>query len=361
MDVPFTPKPTSHGGGLRLPEFIYPHKGLLRSYEKVRNYYRANPRYLNGSHFLIKLLHSLNVPLTMDTRTYNDHVIDRTFDLAMSLQMTSALYRGRVKSPGVFYGHGVDECLIASVDEFDLDSLETHWQDLAPIRVLSHPKTDLNFPPLLGKYHTLEEGAAVLVINVPMLAGQYRQWRLEDLANHTDQPRSIMQFLTTYPLVNLLESHMDIVLYNRTVCIDEDLPLPEIRNPNPFYLPDYSKEVDATLKHFLELIDVRRLDFDMILSRLPQVFCEDFHERIAFPDMAYSQQLQWALVLVRMPILAFLMQFNTMATKSRNRLYLNLTKRWVRQLRLNRALSHLPKDQLLRITDLIDTGIEPYL
>lgn len=350
------------GGALLFPEFLYGRRGLQGNLEKVIDYHRINPHGLNGSHFLVKLLQSINVTLTLPPDVYNDKVTDLALNLAMSLKMTSALSRGKVFQPGVFYGANVTEVILASIDTYDTSLLIKEWESLCPIRVIYHPKTDLNLVMPDGKRLSDEPGYAVIVVNIPMLASQYRMWRLADFERNDDSPMNVMQFLTMYPLPNMLYSHLDVTLMNRLIHQFFDADMPKFKNPNPFYLTDYSKDVDKTLAHYLEVVKNRGWDFDTMLSLFPTVTAADFHDVIKPPAMAFSLQLQWGIAMARLPLIAFLVQLNYTSGNERNQWYLNQIRRWLRQFDLNKALySALPRYQYDGAISLIERGILPYL
>jgi hypothetical protein len=350
------------GASILFPEFNHAQLGLQRSVQQVITYHENNPHGLNGSHFLVKLLGSLNVPLSMPYDIYNDKVTDQALNLAMSLKMTSALSKGHVFDPGVFFGPDIREILIATIDSYDTSLLKDQWHTLRPIEVLYHPKTELNLALPDGKHHSVEGGYAVITINIPMLASQYRMWREYDRRANPDAPRSVMQFLTMFPLPNMLYSYLDWAIVNRTIHKFFDLDLPKVKNPNPFYLTDYSAEVDKTLTHYLQAVETNGWNFDMMLNALPQLSSRStVRDLIQPPAMAFSQQLQWAIVMARLPLISFLVQLNFSTDNQRNQSYLNTIRRWLRQFDLNRTLKALPPDMYDEAMVFIERGILPYL
>lgn len=358
----FKESPLQPGGGLIIPEFRRIQTGLRISLEKVIEFHRENPVGLNGSHFLVKLLQNINVPLSMEPDIYDDKVRDIALNLAMSLKMTSPLSQGRVFTPGVFYGEHVTEVLIANIDPYDQRQLATDWRSLRPIRVLYHPKTDLGLDVPNGHYASQEAGMAVISINIPMLASQYRVWRnyRSDISN--DSPRSIMQFLMELPLPNMLYSHLDIAVMNRMIGRFFDIEMQDIKHHHSFYLTDWSQELDQVLDKFIAMIEHRKWDFDTIVSQIPTIFAEDFHRVLRLPDMAFTQQVQWAVVIARLPLVTFLVQFNRLTDNPRNQMHLNYIRRYLRQMDLNRTMQiALPDNRYEDVMVLIDEGVRPFV
>ena len=360
----FQESPLQPGGELVIPDYRRIQTGLRFSVKKVIDFRRLNPQGLNGSHFLVRLLQSVNIPLSMDADIYNDKVSDMALNLAMSLKMTSPLSKGQIFTPGVFYGQHVTEVLMANADPYDVSRMEKEWQDMRPIRVLYHPQTDLQLNIPDGRFDSEEAGMAVISINIPMLASQYRRWReVENMKDiWADSPKSIMQFLMAYPIPNILHSHVDVAMMNRLIGRYFDVEMSKTRSRNSFALTDWTDEVDRTIDHYLRLVSTRRWDFDTLVSHMPVVSHEDLHDVLRLPKMPFSQQVQWAVVLARLALVTFLVQFNRRTENPRNQPYLNYLRRYLRQMDLNRSMRNaLPTNRYEDVMFLIDEGITPYL
>lgn len=353
--------PLQFGGGLIFPEFRRIRDGLQLSVERIKHYRRINPRYLPGGHLLMRLLHSVPVSQKLDAQTYNDKVADIALLFTQSLHLTSALSKGRVWRPGPFLGGQVTEVVIANVDSWDVEAGLANWEELTPIRYLYHPMSSLKLPVTDGQFASAESGLAVITINVPMLAGQYRAWRLAN-AGTEESPRNIGQFLQAYPIPNMLDSQIDIAILNRL--IGQYFGAEPVAEPfrHPFYLTDWSTEVDAVLEKWLVNTSPKRWDFDTLVSHIPTVCADNLHQTLKLPELAFTTQLQWAVMLSRLSLLMFLVQFNKATNNERNQSYLNMIKRWLRYMDGNTTLrSALPNDLYDDVTVLIDCGIAPYL
>lgn len=351
-----------YSGGMIIQDFPRVRAGLQLSLQKVIDFRRLNPRALDSSHLLVKLLQSLNVPLSLEPMVYIDRVSDIALNLAMSLHMTSSLSKGRVFSPGVFYGDNVTEVLLASIEPFDYN---TPWREWRPVQVLYHPKTDLNLEVPDGRHPSQEAGMAVITINIPMLAAQYRAWRTEENTIdpvNPESPRSIMQFLQMYPLPSMLYSHLDLALLNRLIGQYFGVTLPQIPSHHSFYLTDWTFPVDRTMGRFLRAAEHRRWDFDTLVGNIPTVSSNDLHEVVRVPDMVFSHQVQWAVVLARLPLVIFLVRMNDQAGNPRNQSYLNYLRLYLRSMDLSQTLrTALPKNRHDDVMALIEQAVLPYL
>lgn len=358
----FKDRPQDFSGGMIIQDFPRIRAGLQFSLAKVIDFRRHNPRTLDASHLLVRLLQNLNVPLSLEPIVYADRVSDIALNLAMSLRMTSPLSKGRVFTPGVFYGQNVTEVLLANIEPFDVES---PWREWRPIKVLYHPQSDLNMHVPDGRHASLEAGMAVISINIPMLAAQYRAWRMEENTidrSNPESPRSIMQFLQLYPLPNMLYSHLDIALLNRLISRYFEVKMPVIPSQHSFYLSDWTMYVDRTMDRFLRLAVAKRWDFDTLIGNIPTVSALDLHDVIRVPDMVFTHQVQWAVVLARLPLVIFLVQMNAAVDNPRNQPYLNYLRLYLRSMDLNQTMrTALPRSRFEDVMTLIDHAVVPYL
>lgn len=353
---------TQKGGGLALPAFRRVRDGLLLSIQTIQTYQRNNPRTLPASHFLIKVLNGLNISMALEPQIYSDKVSDWALNQSMILKMTSSIFRGRLFEPGVFFGPQVSEILIAHTDAYDVEDAVANWHDLQPIRVISHPFCDLDLRLSLGKAQYHGSGFAVIAINIPMLALQYKMWRQWERIVNDDSPQTVMQFLQAFPIPNMLISQVDVALLNRMINMYFEGQMPKPTNPYPFYLIDWTREVDEVLKDYLQKIDGRQYTFNLILDLLPTVNPAGILATLQLPEESYTYQMQWAVVISRLVVILFLVQYNARQDNQNNRLALNLLKRYFKMVEVNRGLQQaLPADKYQDVMQVINEGIKPYL
>ena len=349
-------------GELVLPEFRRIRDGLKANYARVLQYHFENPRAVPNNHLLIRLLMSLNIPINNEPEIYNDKVRDVALHVAKSLKMTTALYEGAAFSPGVFYGQHVTEVIWGTVDDYDTSMIQTRWRELTPIRVLYHPKTDLAFEVPDGKHPSQEAGMAVIVVNIPMLASQYRMWRLEQMANNIESHRRVAQFLMELPLPRMLASHADIALMNRLIGSFFDIELPTYKSHHAFHLIDWSNDIDAMNARLLKYMASKSYTFDDWVSQIPVAFTEDLHDHLLLPELDFMRPVQWAAVVARLALVTFLVQFNYKFGTGANQMYLNYLRRYILQMDVGRMLeSGLSRERYEDVRTLIELGIEPYL
>jgi hypothetical protein len=291
-------------GVLRPPAWPFVQQGLRRNVQRIQQYYYAFPRPVKSTHVLIRLLSTLAVPRSLPLERYYANVDAIALNAAMTLRMTSPISRGSLFR-GVFYGSTNPEILIATDDRFDFDEVHANWRTAQAVTPLLHAKSDLNALLPIGIDTSKEDGLAVILINVPMLAVQYRAFLLDQEA--VEFPKTVMQFIGGYVLPNMLPRQLDLCLFNRAVLAmsgKASLSAPLVRHA--FALSNYDHAVDVCLVQALDNVQKSSLSFRAILSALPSVYAPSQYEVLQLPDLAPTRQIDWALVLSRLKAVDFL-------------------------------------------------------
>lgn len=294
-------------GVVKFPEWEIIRDQLKKNLDTVITYYRTNPTAVQSSHFLVRLLQSIAIPKSQNLERYYNNVDALALNLSMALKMTSSIYAGTVFK-GVFYGEDSTEILIADNSFFDYNQAHKDWMNLCPVTVLSHPMSDLSLNLPDGKRTWSETGISVICINIPMLAIQYRAFRLNEIqiTGDSDSQKSIMQFIRMYVIPNMLYSHLDYAIFNRIKNKVIVAPLGEGKKTHPFYLNDYSKLLDKVQEKYLDILLTSNKDFPTILKTIQVVTNSNLETTLLLPDIAPTRQVNWALAISRIPALSFL-------------------------------------------------------
>jgi hypothetical protein len=300
---------TASPGKVYAANWNYLRTGLQANLGKVIGYYRRAPMTVPSDHFLIRLLQSITVSKHLPIERYYDNV-DGLFslNLGMALKMTSSISTGHLFK-GTFYGPGCDEILIAHTADFDAKAGEKNWENLRAVRVLRHPRSDLELLLPDGTKTGVEEGLAVVAINVPMLAVQYRSFwlREEYLADlYGESPRGINEFVHMYVLPNMLPSHLDYVLFNRINNLARGAPMGAPLKKHPFYLTDFTQKLNATQTMLLDNLGKVTKSFGETLFNIPAIEQPTMQQVMTVPAMAPTRQVIWALGIARFPAIDFL-------------------------------------------------------
>ena len=311
------------GGAPTYLNYRYSLKGLRSNLERVIHYNRIYPRAVRPNHFLVKLIHSLNIPVSMDPQRMVDLIAERAEGVGMAMNITSPLNKGRIFSPGVFYGEGSQEILIADSTPVDARAVKEEWESLRPIEFVYHPKTDLGMDVPQGFQNSDELGLCVVRINVPLLALQYQQWRQREWMYNSENQRSVMQFVASYPLNNLMYSQVDWAIINRVVNTYRGIGCANSYLRKPFQVTDYTDRLQLAVDQMVHDYRTRKFTMENLLGSIDLIGTPSAMERVALPKLLPTRQVKWALILARTPITRFLVDWNTQTGNRKNKAQLN--------------------------------------
>lgn len=298
----------SNQGIVSVAQWDWLRQGLLRNLDTVTSYYRSFPSRIDGSHFLIRLIFSMAISKNLDLDRAYAIASSRGLTIGTANRMTSSMSKGMLFD-GVFYGPGCKEILIAHDEPFDYRRIRDNWRALRPITVLQHPKSDLNMNVPDGSATSDETGLAVIAINVPMLAMQFREFKIyEDALSEVtgNNPRGVTHFIHSYPLTNMLYSHLDIAVFNRLHHLSRGIPLGVASKKHSFFLTDFSNKLkEVQLKQLSILLNAPKR-FDTMLRMIPLVTSKNLWDLARLPKTADTRQVVWALATGRIDLLSFM-------------------------------------------------------
>lgn len=151
--------------------------------------------------------------------------------------MTSDINYGQVFK-GVFYGPSCDELILYDEEYFNPFYAEKEWMRINAVKVLLHPKSDLALLLPNGRDSSTGGGLAVISVNVPLLAIQYRGFlksQMLKIKAEDDAKLGIQHFIHMFVLPNMLYNQIDITIMNRLMNLFYNAPMSE------FYLDIHLK------------------------------------------------------------------------------------------------------------------------
>lgn len=351
----FTIRIPTNQSQLHFPEMNYISRTYQRELDNVQDYYHNRVYTVKSNHILANLLTDLNVPMQYETEQYISVAEAKATYTAKASQLTSEVDHGKIHR-GCFYGGDVDEIIMVNTDPFDYLQAEKYWKNVVAVEVLLHPKSDLQMLLPNGKNTMLGDGLAVISINVPLLALQWRCFNLSQQARYIagDGVLGLGHFIHMYVLPNMLGSHLDIAVLNRMMNLFYGAPMGVAMIHHAFPVIDYSQRVDRVLNDAIEMIQKKSLRYRWLLQNIPTVIYDDMQEALQLPDFAPTRQIQWAVLLSRLSIMKFLIDLGGEKSKQENRLELNALQRELRYLKNDSVYeSVLPRDLLFDTQEII--------
>ena len=349
--------PSVEQGITKFPMWEYVRDGLRRNLDTVIRFYRSHTMAVDSSHLLAQILETITVPQSMSLDRYYANVDAMSLNVSMALKLTSPVFKGKVFN-GVFYGPGNTEIIIGHDESFDVEEIHENWQEAAAVKVLRHSISNLGLNIPDGKTNDSERGIAVIAINIPMLAVQYRAFRLAEgqLVHDTgDSERSVMNFIHMFVLPNMLPTHLDHVIMNRLINLQNGDRNGYTLKKHSFYLTDFTPRVDYVQIRLLEMLKGLTRNITGTLRSIPLVSQSTAEELMYFPDFAPLRQILWAIVAARIHIFDFVYSVSKSMQGEMNASETNRVLRILNAYGIEYSLrSSLPLEYYMQIMNQID-------
>lgn len=346
MESLYEPTLDMHGGVVHSSAWRVLKENLLRNLDQTVDFYQTHAMAVASEHFLVRLLHSIDVPMSLSTERYMANVESMCLKLSMALKMTSSIYRGHVFN-GIFYGEGSREVLVAWQSDHRVATLDAidDWRKVVPIRCVRHSLTSLNLELPDGTPRYATPDISVFLIDLPLLAWQYRRFRQEEIAIQKVEggnQRSTQQFVHMFVLPNMLGSQLDLAIFNRYRHKLNNWPIHDVRSySHPFQLINYTDRVDAFIDQALTELMRSPRDFTTTMKTIDMVSQPTLFDVVQFPALPPTQQVMWAIAIARLPLILFLFKFNDNNPNTKNRSEVNKILRSVKMYRRNSMMKAL--------------------
>ena len=349
--------------GVRQPStYNYLHERLNDNLEKVILHLQESNYAVRSNHLLVKLLLGLNLDPKLSLFEYYSKAQSRADDITKANGLSSTLTRRDVFEDGVFYGKDTTEAIVSISEDFDILKLDTDWRTLETVKVLRHPFTSLALDPLDGRNAGTDGDFAIIQVDVIKLAMQYRQWVLEQYAISPESIRTPMQFVFQYPIANAMRSHLDLAIMNRLIALYRGREVTKFKSTWSFYLQDLDKITDEYLFNRISYFQRRPMEYEDILKQVGLPSSSNLLDLVILPKTVVTRQIEWIMVLVRTPIIGFLVELDFDIGGHRNRQSMSIIRKSLKALESDRSFSStLPSGMRDEIVDKAVTGISLYL
>jgi hypothetical protein len=327
------------------PDWQVVKDGLQSNLDQVQKYYYNRPHAVKSHHFLVRLLNNIGVPYSHQLERFHSIVEARALSMSVGFKMTSPISKGSLFN-GIFFGEGSAEVLIASDESFNPYLAHQNWRVLQAVTVISHPKSDLGYTLANGKKSGTDTGISFIVINIPMLAIQFRAYmESQQIRSETYDvnPQTVAQFIHMHVLPNMMKSQVNQALFNRAYNIAFSAPMGESVKSHPFMLLNYEDRVDKVYRHLCNYLKGNERDMRAMLKSFPCIG-GDFHSLMKLPELVPTRQYVWVEVLSRIKVIDFLTELSPSRCLNKNASEINEITRMLKYYRNDSILNVLPRE-----------------
>lgn len=292
-------------GAMSYPTLPYLRRAFREAIDDVQAYYRRYPKRVDSDNPLGNVLLHLSRHWEMDDRRYARYVQDATKGLIRVFGFTTNIHKGKIHQNGITLGQQTDEVVLSVDGDIDFKHAQKTWRNWSSYRYLYHTRTDLGLPVLNN--HQPGRGYGVAVLDIPMMAIQYRYW-LKAQHERGDQKESVYRFIGGVVLPNTLSSYLDIAFFNHLARTGRGIGTQRFPTPHPFYLTNYTSNVQQLCQQILSHQQHRSEDIEQIVNTTPMLVSESLWELIQLPPGPVSRHNEWALQLARLPYMRYLLE-----------------------------------------------------
>lgn len=305
--------------------------------DAIEKYYQERNFAVKNTHILSRILEHFPTYIQYDTFRYIDYALDKLKYLAKHFKFTSDMEKGIVH-PGYFFGNENEEIIIASYELFNITELTQNWKQAKTVYTLSHNRNDHKLLLPLGSDDESQSGLCTLLINIPKLAVQFREFNKQQAAHEAGQTEdgSLVlnknHFVIKYVISNMMDDVIDHMFLNKVMdrFYGIETKLPKFKHRFKIFEP--TLQIERYIDQTLDVITSKSLDFVNILHNIHLMFKIDASELLALPNIGYTRNIKLAFFLSRIDHMKFL--YDVSKSKSMNKHYLNdwsrLAKRMLR-------------------------------
>jgi hypothetical protein len=271
-------------------------------------YYRRSAFRLPNNHLLVQVLRHMQYSLETPFEKVVSSVYARALNVGRHFNFTSAAsYGGPHKNQFFSSEHNdvKDFIIQETIHEVQPFSEDRSWVDIPPVQVLHHPVTDFHFLPPNGQMRNKAKGYGVVVVDIALMALQFREFCLQQLQAGWDgvDPNA---FVVQKVIPQMYKSYMDILMVNQALLQQGIL---EPSNPLmylPVALPDNERPSVIAVNETLKFAKQPGRQYSNVLRNLPTYFSKDGLSALRMPSMVPTVQSTWITVLARLPHIQFL-------------------------------------------------------
>lgn len=304
---------------------------LLRYRVKtVQDYYRSNVRAVNSSSGFVQALKHLP-SWTTDPIELSNTAKGRYPYIAKALKFTSDFNRGTLKTHKL---NGASDTIVYATDEYVRPySAVSEWDRQTPLKYLWIDSKGLDLFPALSPSEF--NGLCSVQIDLPLAALMYKGFK-ESMMNSS----SVLgeeHFVAIHLLTSSLPSQVDMSCISSIIARYRGEYTPVRQKVTSIYLGSYDDDFKKIADYVINRVEGTRMPYLQVLQNIPCIYKDNAHQALILPDHLSTTQVNWAMLLMRMPVINFLLDIGGNAGRKANQGFINRLKQHAKEVRLSRV------------------------
>lgn len=321
--------------------FDYIKRRYLDELARVREYYYNRIRAVDNTHPFSKIINNLSPSIELNNLEYYKIVSADAIYIARQYGITSNINQGRPFT-NLFFKDNSTEFLLYTEKSIDPYDMVQDWKNIDCARVIYSENTDIDFAIPNGTKSLPYPQYTVIEIDVVTMLLQYKIWANERLK--TDDSINPNVFVATIVLPNMLPNLLDLTIFNRFICISNNIEIPEFSLNHPFNVIDLSTGVDAVLTEVSVSLIHENVYIEQILLTIPTIYNANMIEALHIYAPYYSSRDEWLIWIARIPYIKFILSFLSERGIARNREDVYYLPTQIRRLANRASLVTLPPE-----------------
>ena len=257
----------------------------------IKNYYANSDRYVKRPNKLVTLIESLSIDLSKNTTDVfldldtNSKYNSNTIGFITNINKNTESFENTIID-------NTKEYIIIDIDNFNYldkndckNSLECIYNNSDEV-LIAHPKVI-----------DMEDKTFIYTLNPTKLGMGYYYWANEQLK--IDKDIDVARFVYEVILTEVIDSIVDVSLFNRYINLSDNVPVTEFKNYNIITLPDLSKYIDKMYSWVLKHYKNDEIVYEEYLINIPLIIKDNALELIQLPYIQTDRRNKWAIYLSR--------------------------------------------------------------
>lgn len=282
---------------------------IFYNYKRITKYWRNMNWVVKSDHILVGILNGLSSS-TFDPASNYRIARDMALTYTAPRGMVTPVNYGKVQFKSSFYGIDSQEIVLEQPFDDAVEQIFTkHYSEWEPVRVIYHPFTSFDYQLANGKKRVNgESGICVIKVDIGLLFAQYKAWRNDESNSvYEDGTRkSIMNFVHSYAVVNMMRTHLECVWFNRLRNKYFGIPNNDNREDSRLAMSSSYYHVDEVQDTLIEYLNRSRGSVQDYACWIPGLFNKNFKDFLKDDIVMNTHQNRLAKYLAEVPYLSLL-------------------------------------------------------
>jgi len=286
-------------------EFDYIRNRYKEELVKIKEYYRNKDNAVNNTNLLSRLVYNISPNIELDIIDYYKIVDANAIYTARQFGLVSNISNGKVLENNLYSDNSYEIFNYVSKD-IDIIHMVNNWIEYKPVNVTYTENTNIDYRLLNGRLPLDKISLTVIEVDLIMMSLMYKFWAKDRIRN--DKSTNTNVFIATIIVPNILDSMLDITIFNRFIDIYRYGSSSTFDIKHPFTILDYTKGIDKVLTKVVKDVDNRNYYIEQLLLSIPTIVSNNMLDALYIDNPIYTRQSEWSILAARIDYIVFILE-----------------------------------------------------